>query len=187
VELEDSFERLTQRDKEFSEASARGRRRALALMGGALLPVLGAVALENRGDAITALIPVVLVSIGGVSYSWSKWRTRPEDSQSIAFVGLDRSRRRETYRSLWHGKPVSDPVVLTILESMHEHVGRSLPMATVAVAAVAGCGVALVRASGSDVSLLWVALATAALVGAGVVQMRWIFKRAGAVIDRSRS
>jgi hypothetical protein len=55
----------------------------------------------------------------------------------VAFLGLDRRRRGATYRSMWRGSAIEDPVVLTIVDSIDHDLHRSVSPVVGAVAAMA--------------------------------------------------
>ena len=118
---DDTFGRLADRDTELHLIAARGRRRALVLLV-VLATLFTALMLLLNQDAFTVYLAVFVPTwVASISYSWTKWRRHPEDTQSIAFLGLDRERRRAAYRSVRTATPIEDPVVLTMIESMHEH------------------------------------------------------------------
>ena len=54
-----------------------------------------------------------------------------------------------------HGTGIDDPVVLTIVESIHHHLRRSLPAVVATMLVIAAMVVALVGAAGNGVSF-WV-------------------------------
>jgi hypothetical protein len=116
-----------------------------------------------------SIIPLGITLVAAISYSWVKWRRRPEDSQSIAFVGLDRKRQWATYRSILRGNRIDDPVVLTIFESIHDHLRRSVAAVVATTVAIAVMARALVEASGADVSL-WVPVAIVMLAGGAIAE-----------------
>ena len=63
-----------------------------------------------------------------------------------------------------HGTGIDDPVVLTIIESIHHHLRRSLPAVFATILVVAAMAVALVAAAGNGVSL-WVPAVALVLAG----------------------
>ena len=75
-----------------TRSRARGRRRSLLIMILAFIPSPFLVMATNNDPSLAGLIPVGIACVVGISYSWTKWQRRPEDSQSVAFVGLDRKR-----------------------------------------------------------------------------------------------
>src|SRR4029079_15043647 len=87
MDSDEQFDRLAQRDRELTKLAARGRRRTLALMVLLYLPAPFVVMKLNHDTSLVSVIPIALVCVAGTSYSWAKWRRRPEDSQSVAFVG----------------------------------------------------------------------------------------------------
>jgi hypothetical protein len=186
VTPEDSFERLAQRDAELSRLATRGRRRSLRILIVALVPVPVIVMLLNNDTSAAGVIPVVLVLAVTVYYSWQKWQRHPEETQSIAFMGLDRRTRWSAYRSMWRGTGVDSPVVLTIFESIYAHLRRSFAMVIATMCVTAGLGVTLVQVGGSA-NAMWVSTGIVALLALAIAQQGWIVKRAGVVIDRSRS
>src|SRR4051812_11086562 len=119
MEGSDRFADLARLDSAMTELAARGRRRSVIIMVLACLPSPFLVMAMNHDSSFASVIPILLACFGGISYSWFKWRRRPEDSQSIAFVGLSRAQRSATYRSMRQGSRIDDPVVLTIVEAMH--------------------------------------------------------------------
>jgi hypothetical protein len=139
----------------------------------------------NDDRSLLGVIPVGIACVVATSYSWTKWRRRPEDSQSVAFVGLDRRRRWATYRSMWNGSRIDDPVVLTIVESIHHHLSRSVPAVVATMVAMAAMAVALVESAGNGVSF-WVPAVIVMVAGGAIAEHRWVINRAGVVIDRSR-
>src|SRR5437763_257312 len=100
MDSDEQFDRLARRDTELTTLAVRGRRRALELMVLLYLPTPFVVMKLNNDTSLVSVIPIALACLGGTSYSWAKWTRRPEDSQSVAFLGLDRKRRGTTYRSL---------------------------------------------------------------------------------------
>ena len=183
---DDTFDRLAERDTELHLIAARGRRRALVLL---VVVMASATALNlyvNQTDAVAQLAVFIPAYVGSISYSWSKWRRHPEDTQSIAFLGLSRARRRAAYRSLRTRSPIDDPVVLTMVESMHEHQARTCALMIAAVVAVAGSGVALTGMSGDRTGTA-AAIAIVVVAASAIAQQRWLTHRAGEVIGRSRT
>ena len=83
----------------------------------AFVPAPFLVMVANDDRSLLGVIPVGIACVVAASYSWTKWQRRPEDSQFVAFVGLDRSRQWATYRSMRYGNEIDDPVVLTITET----------------------------------------------------------------------
>ena len=186
MESSERFAQLARLDTVMTELAARGRRRSVIIMVLACLPSPFIVMAMNDDSSFASVIPVLLACFGGVSYSWSKWRRRPEDSQSIAFVGLSRAQRRATYRSLWRGSCVEDPVVLSIVEAMHQHMRRGLWLVLAATITVGALGAALASSSGRG-GVLWVVLATVVIVYVGAAGVRWVTNRAGVVISQSHA
>src|SRR5206468_4299195 len=136
--------------------------------------------LNDGSSFATSVIPVAIACFGGISYSWSKWKRRPEDSQSIAFVGLSRAQRGSTYRSMWRGTGIDDPVVLTIVEAMHHHMRRGLWLVVAATIAVAGPAAVLAANSGRG-GVIWLSAAIVTVVAATVAGHYWVTQRAGLV------
>jgi len=182
---EEQFDQLARRDAELNALAARGRRRSLLIMVLAFVPSPFVVMALNNDRSLAGVMPIGIVCVATVSYVWSKWQRRPEDSQSVAFVGLDRSRRRETYRSLLSGRRIDDPVVLTIVESIHHHMRRSVAAVVASIVVIAVMAVALVEAGGDGVSF-WVPVAIMVLAGGAIAEHLWVINRAGLVIERSR-
>ena len=152
---EDQFNQLARRDNELHALASRGRWRSLVIMILAFVPAPFLVMLTNDDRSLLGVIPVGIACVVATSYSWTKWQRRPEDAQFVAFVGLDRRRQWATYRSMRHGTEIDDPVVLTIIESIHHHLRRSLAVVVATILAIAAIAVALVEAAGNDVSF-WV-------------------------------
>ena len=98
----------------------------------------------NDDRSLAGMIPIAIACAVAISYSWTKWQRGPEDSQSVAFVGLDRKRRWATYRSLLRGSRIDDPVVLTIVETIHRRLRRSVMVVVAAMEAVTIATIALV-------------------------------------------
>jgi hypothetical protein len=187
MDSSDRFEQLAQRDTAFAAVAARGRRRTVIMMILACLPAPFLVMMMNNDtDFATTVIPVGLACFGAISYSWSKWKRRPEDAQSIAFVGLSRTQRGSTYRSMWRGSRIDDPVVLTIVEAMHQHMRRGGLWLIVAATVASGALGAGLAASSGQGGVAWFSLAIAVLVTTTVAGLRWVNDRAGLVIRRSR-
>jgi integral membrane sensor domain MASE1 len=84
-----------------------------------------------------------------------------------------------------YGTGIDDPVVLTIIESIHHHLRRSLPAVVATMVAITAMAVALVEAAGSGVSF-WVPAVSVIVAGGAIAGHRWVINRAGVVIDRSR-
>jgi hypothetical protein len=175
---------LGSREVELARIAARGRRRSLAIMLITCVPIPFVVGWINDDMSLVAMIPFVSL-VGGISYSWSKWTRRPEDSQSVAFAGLSRDQRGIAYRSLISGRAIQDPVVLTIVDSMHQHVVRTGWSAILAASglAVAAIGLMSVGGAGTWPVIAVVIVGIVAAIGAG-----WLLtRRAGQVLLRSAS
>jgi hypothetical protein len=185
MDSDEQFDRLARRDSELTMLAVRGRRRALALMVLMYLPAPFVVMTLNDDASLVSVIPIAFACLGGISYSWAKWRRRPEDSQSVAFVGLDRNRRGRTYRSMWRATPIDDAVVLTIVESIDCHLRRSVWPVVAALVGVAATAIALVEVGGGAGSTL-VASAIAILAAAAIAAHRWVMNRVTLVLDRGR-
>ncbi len=41
--------------------------------------------------SLAGMIPIAIACAVAISYSWTKWQRGPEDSQSVAFLGLTAS------------------------------------------------------------------------------------------------
>ena len=185
MDSEEQFDQLARREEELRALASRGRRRSLLIMILAFVPSPFLVMLTNHDRSLLSLIPVGIACVVATFYSWTKWQRRPEDSQSVAFVGLDRRRQWATYRSMRDGSGIDDPVVLTIVESIHHHLSRSVPAVVVTMVVIAAMAVALVEAAGNGVSF-WVPAVIVIVAGAAIAGHRWVIDRAGVVIDRSR-
>jgi hypothetical protein len=181
---EKPFDRLARRDVELNTIATRGRRRSLRLLVLSMVPAPFVVMLTNRDSSLSAVIPVFVVCVGSVSYSWNKWRRRPEDAPSITFMGLDRKTRWSAYRSLWRGSGVDDPIVLAMFESMHDHLRRSFAMVAASLCAAAVAGAALVY-GGDGLHAGWVSMGIAVLLGTAITLQRLSISRSAVVIDRS--
>ena len=186
MEPENSFDRLARRDSELRSLSAKGRRRALGILVLASVAAVWLIMLINHDVSVSAAIPIAVVYLVVISYSWHKWQRHPEETQSIAFIGLDRRSRWSVYRSMWRRSGIDDPVVLTIFESMYAHVRRSFAIVIASMCAAAVLGVALVQAGGG-LYAGWISIEIVALLVLAVVQQRWMIKRAADVIDQSRA
>ena len=186
MDSDDQFQRLARRDTELTTLAARGRRRALAIMVLLCLPLPFVVMQLNGDSSFGSVIPVGIACFGGLCYSWAKWRRRPEDTQSVAFVGLDRRKRAATYRSMWRGTAIEDPVVLTIVESIDEHLRRSVWPVIAAVVAVAAMTIALVAGGGGGAAALPASLVVGVIAVAVIAAHRWLMNRVGLVLDRGR-
>jgi hypothetical protein len=185
MDSEEQFEQLARRDQELRTLASRGRRRSLLMMVLAFVPSPFLVMATTGDRSSLSIIPVGIACVVAISYSWTKWQRRPEDSQSVAFVGLDRRRQWATYRSMRDGTGIADPVVLTIVESIHHHLSRSVPAVVATMVVIAAMVIALVKAAGSGVSL-WVPAVIVMVAGAAIAGHRWVIGRAGVVIDRSQ-
>jgi hypothetical protein len=150
------------------------------------LPFL-VVLLNGDGEMLlSSVIPTFLVLFGTVVYSWRRWNRRPEETQSVAFMGLDRKTRWSTYRSMWQASSVDDPIALILLEAMHDHLQRSFTLVIATIGALAVAGVALVL--GSDgLHAGWLSLVIVVVSLAAIGELRWMVRRAAVVIDRSRA
>src|SRR4051812_17939140 len=186
MESSERFAQLARLDTVMTELAARGRRRTVIIMVLLCLPSPFIVMASNDDSSLASVIPVLLACLGGVSYSWSKWRSRPEDSQSIAFVGLSRAQRGATYRSMWRGSRIEDPVVLSIVEAMHQHMRRGGLLLVVAATVASGALGAALAASSGQGGGVWFSLAIALVVTMTVTGLRWVNDRAGLVIRHSR-
>jgi hypothetical protein len=184
MDSDEQFDQLARRDTELSKLAARGRRRTMAIMVLVCLPSPFIVMKLNHDSSLVSLIPIWISVVGGLSYSWAKWRRRPEDSQSVAFVGLDRTRRGATYRSMWRGTAIEDPVVLTIVESIDDHLRRSVWPVIAAVAAVAAMTIALVAGGGGGAVALPASIVVGLIAAAVIAVHRWLMNRVGLVLDR---
>jgi hypothetical protein len=186
MDSEQQFEQLARRDTELRALATRGRRRSLLIMFLAYIPIpFVLIAITNNDHDLVGLIPLGVTFVVGISYSWTKWQRRPEDSQSVAFVGLDRKRRWATYRSMLRGSRIDDPVVLTIVESIHQHLRRSVVVVVATIVAIAVTTVVLVE-TGSDSVSPWIPAAIVVLAGGAIAEHRWIINRSALVIARSR-
>ena len=182
---EEQFDKLAKRDAELHALASRGRWRSLVIMVLGFEPAPFLVMLTNDDRSLLGVIPVGIACVVATCYSWTKWQRRPEDTQFVAFVGLDRRRQWATYRSMRYGTGIDDPVVLTIIESIHHHLGRSLPAVVATILLIAAMAAALVEAAGNDVSL-WAPAVALVLAGGVITAHRWVINRAGVVIDRSQ-
>jgi hypothetical protein len=183
---DEQFDQLARRDEELHALASRGRWRSLVIMILAFVPAPFLVMVTNDDRSLLGVMPVGIACVAAASYSSTKWQRRPEDSQFVAFVGLDRRRQWATGRSMRYGTGIDDPVVLTIVESIHHHLRRSLPTVVATIVAIAAMAVALVEAAGNGVSF-WVPAAVSLMVAGGAIAgHRWVINRAGVVIDRSR-
>jgi hypothetical protein len=178
------FDQLARRDTELSALASRGRRRMLLIMILAFIPSPFVIMATNDNVDLAAFIPLGIVIVVAMSYSWAKWQRRPEDSQSVAFVGLDRKRRGATYRSMLGRRRIDDPVVLTIVESIHHHLRRTVVVVVATIVLIAASTLALFAASGDGVTL-WVAAAVLVLAGGAIAGHRWVLNRSGSVIEPS--
>jgi hypothetical protein len=142
--------------------------------------------LLNGESSISSVSPILLVLFGTVAYSWSKWNRRPEETQSVAFIGLDRKTRWSTYRSMWQASNVDDPIALIQLETMRDHLRRSFSLVIASIGALAVAGVALVLGS-EGLYAGWVSVVIVVLSLAAIGELRWIVRRAAVVIERSRT
>ena len=186
MDADEQFHRLARRDTELTTLAARGRRRTLAIMVLLCLPSPFIVMKLNDDSSLASLIPIGISCTGGLCYSWAKWRRRPEDSQSVAFVGLDRRRRAATYRSMWRGTAIEDPVVLTIVESIDHHLRRSVWPVIAAVVAVAAMTIALVAGGGGGAVALPASIVVGVIAASVIAAHRWLMNRVGLVLDRER-
>jgi len=84
-----------------------------------------------------------------------------------------------------YGTGIDDPVVLTIVESIHHHLRRSLPAVVATILVTAAMAAALVEAAGNGISF-WAPAMSLIVAGGAVAGHRWVINRAGVVIDRSR-
>ena len=185
MDSREQFDQLARRDEELRALASQGRRRSLLIMILAFVPSPFLVMATNDDRSLLGIIPVGIACVVAISYSWGKWQRRPEDSQSVAFVGLDRRRQRATYRSMREGTGIDDPVVLTIVESIHHHLSRSVPAVVATMVVIAAMAVALAEAAGNGVSF-WDPAVILMVGGAAIAGHRWVINRAGVVIDRSR-
>jgi hypothetical protein len=185
MDSEAQFDQLARRDEELRALTSRGRRRSLLIMILAFVPSPFLVMLTNNDRSMLSLIPIGIACIVAVSYSWNKWQRRPEDSQSVAFVGLDRKRRWATYRSMREGTRIDDPVVLTIVESIHHHLKGSVPAVVATMIVIAAMAIALIEVAANSVNF-WLSALIVVLAAGAIGGHRWVINRARVVIDRSR-
>ena len=82
------------------------------------------------------------------------------------------------------GNRIDDPVVLTIVESIHQHVVGSVWSVVAALSGLAVMTIALLETGGD--SNAWIPVAIVALTIAVIAEHRWLINRAGLVIARSR-
>ena len=186
MENDEQFNRLARRDTELTALAVRGRRRAIEIMVLLCLPWPFVVMKLNNDSSLSSVIPIDLALLGGIFYSWAKWNRRPEDSQSVAFLGLDRRRRGATYRSMWRGSAIEDPVVLTIVESIDHHLHRSVWPVVAAIVAVAAMAIVLIEVGDPNGSGLTAAIAIGSLATMAIASHRWFMNRVGTVLDRSQ-
>jgi hypothetical protein len=182
---EEQFDQLARRDEELHALASRGRWRSLVIMILAFVPAPFLVMVTNDDRSLPGVIPVGIACIVATSYAWTKGQRRPEDSQFVAFVGLDRRRQWATCTSMRYGTGIDDPVVLTIVESIHHHLRRSLPAVVATILVTAAMAVALVEAAGNGISF-WAPAMSLIMAGGAIAGHRWVINRAGVVIDRSR-
>ena len=185
MDSDKQFEHLAQRETELQALATRGRRRALLIMIIAFLPIPFVLMKINDDRSLAGMIPIAIACAVAISYSWTKWQRRPEDTQSVAFLGLDRKRRWATYRAMLRGSRIDDPVVLTIVEAIHHHLRRSVVVVVAAMVAVTIATVALVVTSGDSVSP-WIPVAIVVLSASAIAEHRWLINRSAKVIDRSQ-
>jgi len=185
MDSEKGFDLLARRDEELRTLASRGRRRSLLILTLAFAPSVFIVMVTNNDYSLIGVMPVGIAFLVAISYSWTKWWRRPEDSQSVAFVGLDLRRQWATFCSMRGGSGIDDPVVLIIVESIHHHLRRSVPAAVATVVVIAAMAVALVEVAGNGVSF-WVPAVIVVVAGAAIAGLGWVINRAGVVIDRSR-
>jgi hypothetical protein len=152
----------------------------------ALVPLPFLLMFVNHDSASSGVIPIVVVGVVAVSYSWLKWQRRPEDTQSVAFMGLDRRTRWSTYRSIWRGRSIDDPVVLTMVETMHEHLRQRSALVVATLVAIAVATVALVELGGDGLHAGWITL-TMVVLAASVGGLRWVMRRGALVVGRSQA
>ena len=186
MDSDEQFDRLARRDTELTMLSVRGRRRALELMVLLYLPAPFVVMKLNHDTSLVSVIPIAIACVAGTSYSWAKWRRRPEDSQSVAFLGLDRKRRGTTYRSMWRATAIDDPVVVTIVESIDRHLRGSVWPVIAAVVAVAAAAIGLVEVGGFGAGAMLATIVIGVLAAAVIAAHRWVMNRVGLVLDRGR-
>jgi hypothetical protein len=182
---DERYDQLARRDEELNALACRGRWRSLVIMILAFVPAPFLVMAANDDRSLLGVIPIGIACVVAASYSWTKWQRRPEDSQFVAFVGLDRRRQWATCRSMRYGTGIDDPVVLTIVESIHHHLRRSLPTVVATIVVIAAMAVALVEAAGNGISFS-VPAVSLIVAGGAIAGHRWVINRAGLVIDRSR-
>ena len=182
---EDSFARLARRDAELHELAVRGRRRSLRLMLLGFVPAPFLVMYLNHDSSLSAVFPILIVCVVSGTYSWRKWQQRPEDTQSIAFMGLDRRTRWSTYRSILRGRSIQDPVVFTMIETMHEHVRHAWAMVVLTIVAVATSTIVLIQVGGGGAA--WVSIAIGGLCLLGIATVLWLIRQVGVVLDRSHA
>jgi len=186
VDSDKQFEHLAQRETELQALANRGRRRALLIMIIAFLPIPFVLMKINDDRSLAGMIPIAIACAAvAISYSWTKWQRGPEDSQSVAFVGLDRKRRWATYRSLLRGSRIDDPVVLTMVETIHRRLRRRVMVVVAAMVAVTIATIALVM-TGDDSVSPWIPVAIVVLSVGAIAEHRWLINRSAKVIDRSQ-
>ena len=186
MDTDEQFHRLARRDTELATLAARGRRRTMGIVVLLCLPLPFVVTNLNDDDSLASAIAVSLSCLGGLAYSWAKWRRRPEDTQSVAFVGLDRRARAAAYRSMWRGTAIEDPVVVTIVESIDHHLRRSVWPVMAGVVAVTVMTVALVAVGGNGAGALPAAIVVGVLAAEVLASHRWLMTRVGLVLERGR-
>lgn len=185
MDSDEQFHRLAHRDTELTTLAARGRRRTMAILVLLCLPLPFVVMRLNNDSSLASVLPTGIACFGGLAYSWAKWSRRPEDSQSVAFVGLDRGRRAATYRSMRRGSAIEDPVVLTIVESIHHHLRRSVRPVIAAVVALAVATVTLLAVGEGRAVALPASIVVGVAAAAVIVAHRWLVDRVGVVLGRT--
>jgi hypothetical protein len=115
----------------------------------------------NHDSSVSALTPILIVCVVSGVYSWRKWQNRPEDTQSIAFMGLDRRTRWSTYQSILQGRRIEDPVVVTMIEAMHQHLRQRIAVVIMAIVAIAAPAIVLIQVGGGGAA--WVSMLIAVL------------------------
>src|SRR3954453_16645217 len=124
---EEQFDQLARRDEELHALTSRGRWRSLVIMVLAFVPAPFLVMVTNHDRSLLGVIPVGIAFVVASSYSWTKWQRRPEDTQFVAVAGPARRRTWANSRSMRHGTGIAAPLILTIVDSIHHLLRRSLP------------------------------------------------------------
>ena len=167
MDSDKQFEHLAQRETELRALANRGRRRALLIMIIAFLPIPFVLMKINDDRSLAGMIPIAIACVCRGDLVLLDEVAASARRLPVSRIRRTHGKRRwETCRSLLRGSRIDDAVVLTIVETIHRRLRRSVMVIVAAMEAVTIATIALVMTADDSVSP-WVPVAIVVLsVGA---------------------